>query len=105
MIINAIVTIDLRADGTWKIVQLKHTVELPLPTPEPEPKPMTATEHLRNARNIRAAGRAEPVWKIAHSHCSLCGACGKKRTTHRCDGHGQHYHVGEPYNGPKCMEN
>ena len=104
MMVRAIVLIDLKLDGTWKIVQM-HSAKpediFPDEGEEMETPPTPVQDLLDNARKVRESRKHD--WRVAHSHCSICGACGKKRSTHRCNSDG-HYHVGPPYVGVKCKE-
>jgi ribosomal protein L32 len=104
MLVRALVIIDLKLDGTWKIVQM-HSAKPEDLLPETGkgdggPSPTPTQDLLDNAKRVREERKN---WKVAHCHCSICGACGKKRTTHRRNADG-HYHVGEPYTGDKCKE-
>ena len=107
MIVRAIVNIDLKLDGTWKILQMFPCKPEDLfPDDEPEEEievhqvPKSASWHLENARKIRETRHHD--WKVAHSHCTHCGECGKKRSTHRTRPDGSTYHTGEPFTGEKC---
>ena len=112
MIIRAIVNIDLKLDGTWKIVQMFPCKEEDLfPDRQEEeeeeleftqvPKEPSASWLLANAERVRME-RKFPQWRVRHTHCSHCGECGKKRSTHRTRPDGSTYHVGEPFTGKKC---
>jgi len=107
MIVEALVKIDLKLDGSWRIVQIKRLDEgmsldhlIPEPGTESAEQldaagPFTATEHLVNAHKVREHRRAEHSREYpAHGHCSICGRCGKKSSTHRGTYPG-HYHTGE----------
>ena len=120
MIVRAVVLIDLKLDGTWKIMQMFPAKEEDL-FPDDElkemkerkeepveftqvPKEPSASWHLANAKRVREE-RKQPEWKVNHKHCSICGECGKSRQTHRTRRDGSTYHVGEPFNGKKCKTN
>ena len=121
MIIRAIAVIDLKLDGTWKIMQMYSAkpddirpddMIQPMSDEEKErkldyicnpPKDPEATpvqDLLDHAQAVRE--KRKHMWPIRHSHCNICGACGKKRTTHRVARDGHHYHTGEPFSGVRC---
>ena len=96
MKIDALVKIELALDGTYKIVQLRPY------TPE-DCQPPKASEYLANAQSVREHQRAASAVRAharsypTHGHCSICGRCGKKSSTHRTGpGLMDHYHVGPP---------
>ena len=96
MKIDALVKIELALDGTYKIVQLRPY------TPE-DCQPPKASAYLANAQSVREhqraaqTGRAHARSYPTHGHCSICGRCGKKSSTHRTGpGLMDHYHVGPP---------
>ncbi len=107
MIIDALVKIELALDGTYKIVQLRPY------TPE-DCQPPKASEYLANAQSVREHQRAASAVRAharsypTHGHCSICGACGKKASTHtrNSDRHflrtGETRHRGEPFTGEAC---
>jgi hypothetical protein len=113
MIIEARVTIDLKLDGSWRIVQIEHVADSRL-TDEPEPGtesaeqldaagPFTATEHLVNAHKVRQHRRREHSRDYPeHGHCSICGACGKKASTCYSFRDRPSSHRGEPFTGTGC---
>ena len=106
MKIAALVKIELALDGTWRIMQIesaqvpaKHLSKLWGSGDEPQ----KATEYLANAQSVREHQRAASAVRAharsypTHGHCSICGRCGKKSSTHRTGpGLMDHYHVGPP---------
>ena len=76
MIIEAVVKIDLKNDGTWKIVCLKALTETKPPEEQPpKPKPGVIESHFVNrdrVRKKRALEKNPRGPRIPH-HCSQCG--------------------------------
>ena len=81
MIIEALVKIELKSDGTWQIVGLKALTDT-LP-PVVMPKPGVIESHFENRDRIRKK-RAREKSRVPH-HCSICG---KSHTN--CLTHGHH---------------
>ena len=84
MIIEAVVKIDLKNDGTWKIVCLKALTETKPPEEQPpKPKPGVIESHFVNRDRIRKK-RAREKSRVPH-HCSICG-----KAHRNCKTHGDH---------------
>jgi hypothetical protein len=83
MIIEALVKIELKSDGTWKIVQFANTFNVSdtlLPEEQPpKPKPGVVESHFRNRDHIRKK-RAREKSRIPH-HCSQCGKAHRNKLT------------------------
>jgi len=77
MIIEALVKIELKSDGTWQIVGLKALTET-LP-PVVTPKPGVVESHFKNRDRIRKK-RAREKSRIPH-HCSQCGKAHRNKLT------------------------
>ena len=84
MIIEAIVKIELKSNGTWKICDLKPVSDTKPPEerpPEPKTKPLGRVErHFANRDRIRKK-RAKERSRIPH-HCSECGKSHSNKLTH-----------------------
>jgi len=84
MIIEALVKIELKSDGTWKIVQFANTFNVSdtlLPEEQPpKPKPGVVEKHFRNRDLIRKK-RAREKSRVPH-HCSECGLAHRNKVTH-----------------------
>jgi len=81
MIIEALVRIELKSDGTWKICDLKPVSDTLLPElSPPKPKPGVVESHFRNRDQVRKK-RAKERSRIAH-HCSECGLAHRNKVTH-----------------------
>jgi len=84
MIIEALVKIELKSDGTWKIVQFANTFNVSdtlLPELSPQkPKPGVIESHFENRDRIRKK-RAREKNRIPH-HCSECGKAHRNKVTH-----------------------
>jgi len=74
MIIEALVKIELKSDGTWQIVGLKALTETKLPEEQP-PKPGIIEKHFENRDRIRKKRALEknPRGPRKPHHCSQCG--------------------------------
>jgi len=84
MIIEAVVKIDLKNDGTWKIVCLKALTETKHPEGQPpKPKPGVIESHFVNRDRIRKK-RRQDLSRKPH-HCSICG-----KAHRNCKTHGDH---------------
>jgi len=80
MIIEALVKIELKSDGTWQIVGLKALTETKLPEVQPpKPKPGRIERHFVNRDRIRKK-RAREKSRIPH-HCSQCGKAHRNKLT------------------------
>ena len=84
MIIEAVVKIELKSDGTWEICDLTPVSDTKLPEEQP-PKPKTkppgrVEKHFANRDRIRKK-RAREQSRIPH-HCSICGMAHKNCQTH-----------------------
>jgi hypothetical protein len=76
MIIEAVVKIELKSDGTWQIVGLKALTETKLPEEQPpKPKPGVIESHFVNRDRIRKKRALEknPRGPRKPHHCSQCG--------------------------------
>ena len=78
MIIEALVKIELKSDGTWQIVGLKALTET-LP-PVVTPKPGVIESHFENRDRVRKK-RALEKSRVPH-HCSECGLAHRNKVTH-----------------------
>ena len=80
MIIEALVKIELKSDGTWKIVGLKALTDTLPPELSPQkPKPGVVEKHFRKRDSIRKK-RARERSRIPH-HCSDCGMAHRNKLT------------------------
>jgi len=84
MIIEALVKIELKSDGTWKIVQFANTFNVSdtlLPEEQPQkPKPGVIESHFENRDRVRKK-RALERSRVPH-HCSVCGKAHQNCRTH-----------------------
>jgi len=84
MIIEAVVKIELKSNGTWKIVQFANTFNVShtlLPELSPQkPKPGVIESHFENRDRIRKK-RAREKSRVPH-HCSECGLAHRNKVTH-----------------------
>ena len=83
MIIEAVVKIELKSDGTWEICDLTPVSDMKLPEEQP-PKPKTkppgrVAKHFANRDRIRKK-RAREKSLIPH-HCSVCGKAHRNKLT------------------------
>jgi len=89
MIIEAVVKIELKSDGTWQIVGLKALTETKHPEEQPpKPKPGVIESHFENrdrVRKKRALEKNPRGPRIPH-HCSVPD-CGKAHTNCRTHPH------------------
>jgi len=84
MIIEALVKIELKSDGTWQIVGLKALTETKHPEGQPpKPKPGVVETHFKNRDLIRKK-RRQDLPRKPH-HCSDCG-----KAHHNCKTHPFH---------------
>jgi len=91
MIIEALVKIELKSDGTWKIVQFANTFNVSdtlLPDKPHQPRSMLkhfsrVDEHFKNRDRIRKK-RAREKSRVPH-HCSICGKAHRNCKTHPHD--------------------
>ena len=83
MIIEALVKIELKSDGTWQIVGLKALTETKLPEEQP-PKPGIIEKHFENRDRIRKKRALEknPRGPRVPHHCSICGKAHQNCRTH-----------------------
>jgi len=80
MIIEALVRIELKSDGTWQICDLKPVSDTLLPVVQPpKPKPGIIEKHFENRDRIRKK-RAREKSRIPH-HCSQCGKAHRNKLT------------------------
>jgi len=80
MIIEALVRIELKSDGTWEICDLKPVSDTLLPEEQPQkPKPGRIESHFVNRDRIRKK-RARERSRIPH-HCSDCGMAHRNKLT------------------------
>jgi len=81
MIIEALVKIELKSDGTWQIVGLKALTETKHPEVQPpKPKPGVIESHFKNRDRVRKK-RAREKSRVPH-HCSECGKAHHNKVTH-----------------------
>jgi len=81
MIIEAVVKIELKSDGTWQICDLKPVSDTKLPEEQPQkPTPGVVETHFKNRDRIRKK-RARERSRIPH-HCSDCGKAHTNNRTH-----------------------
>jgi len=84
MIIEALVKIELKSNGTWKIVQFANTFNVSdtlLPEEQPpKPKPGVVETHFKNRDRVRKK-RAREKSRDCH-HCSICGKAHRNCKTH-----------------------
>ena len=81
MIIEAVVKIELKSDGTWKICDLTPVSDTKLPEGQPpKPKPGVVETHFKNRDRVRKK-RAREKSRVPH-HCSDCGRAHKNNRTH-----------------------
>jgi len=88
MIIEAIVRIELKSDGTWKICDLKPVSDtLPPELSPPKPKPGVVESHFENRDRVRKKRALEkkPRGPRKPHHCSDCG-----KAHHNCKTHPFH---------------
>jgi len=85
MIIEAVVRIELKSDGTWQIVDLKPVSDaLVGDISPPKPKKGTIERHFDNrdrVRKKRALEKNPRGPRIPH-HCSDCGKAHTNNRTH-----------------------
>ena len=90
MIIEALVRIELKSDGTWQIVGLKALTETKPPEEQPQkpkahqPRSMLkhfdrVDQHFKNRDRVRKK-RAREKSRIPH-HCSQCGKAHRNKLT------------------------
>ena len=90
MIIEALVKIELKSDGTWQIVGLKALTETKPPEEQPQkpkahqPRSMLkhfdrVDQHFKNRDRVRKK-RAREKSRIPH-HCSQCGKAHRNKLT------------------------
>ena len=85
MIIEALVKIELKSDGTWKIVQFADAicdlkpVSYTLP-PVVTPKSSVIEQHFENRDRVRKKRRRD-LSREPH-HCSICGKAHQNCLTH-----------------------
>jgi len=86
MIIEALVRIELKSDGTWQIVGLKALTDTKHPEVQPpEPKtPGVIEKHFVNRDRIRKKRALEksPRGPRVPHHCSICGKAHRNCKTH-----------------------
>jgi len=85
MIIEALVRIELKSDGTWQIVDLKPVSDALLPDiSPPKPKPGVIEKHFDNRDRIRKKRALEknPRGPRIPHHCSICGKSHQNCRTH-----------------------
>jgi len=81
MIIEALVRIELKSDGTWQICDLKPVSDTLLPVVQPpkQKTPGIIEKHFENRDRIRKK-RAREKSRIPH-HCSQCGKAHRNKLT------------------------
>jgi len=82
MIIEALVRIELKSDGTWQIVGLKALTKTKHPEVQP-PEPGIIEKHFVNRDRIRKkrALEKQPRGPRVPHHCSQCGKAHRNRLT------------------------
>jgi len=81
MIIEALVRIELKSNGTWQIVGLEALTETKHPEEQPpKPKKGVIESHFENRDRIRKTRRRD-LSRQAH-HCSDCGKAHRNIKTH-----------------------
>jgi len=81
MIIEALVRIELKSDGTWELVDLKPVSDSIVgDISPPKPKKGVIEKHFDNRDRIRKK-RAREKSRVCH-HCSECGLEHRNRVTH-----------------------
>jgi len=81
MIIEALVRIKLKNDGTWELFDLKPVSDaLVGDISPPKPKKGTIEKHFDNRDRVRKK-RAREKSRVPH-HCSDCGKSHKNCRTH-----------------------
>jgi len=84
MIIEAVVRIELKKDGTWQLVDLKPVSDTLLPElSPPKPKKGVIESHFDNRDRVRKTRRRD-LSRKPH-HCSDCG-----KAHHNCKTHPFH---------------
>ena len=81
MIIEAVVRIELKKDGTWELVDLKPVSDSIVgDISPPKPKPGVVESHFENRDRVRKK-RAREKSRVPH-HCSECGLAHRNKVTH-----------------------
>jgi len=81
MIIEAVVRIELKKDGTWELVDLKPVSDAIVgDISPPKPKKSVVEGHFENRDRIRKK-RAREKSRVPH-HCSECGLAHRNKVTH-----------------------
>jgi len=81
MIIEAVVRIELKKDGTWELVDLKPVSDSIMgDISPPKPKKGVIKSHFENRDSIRKKRRRD-LSRRAH-HCSDCGKAHRNIKTH-----------------------
>jgi len=81
MIIEAVVRIELKKDGTWELVDLKPVSDSIMgDISPPKPKKGVIESHFENRDRIRKTRRRD-LSRRAH-HCSDCGKAHRNIKTH-----------------------
>jgi len=81
MIIEAVVRIELKKDGTWELVDLKPVSDSIMgDISPPKPKKGVIESHFDNRDRIRKK-RAREKSRVPH-HCSECGLAHRNKVTH-----------------------
>jgi len=84
MIIEALVKIELKSDGTWQIVGLKALSDTLPPELSPQkPKPGVIESHFKNRDRVRKKRALEknPRGPRKPHHCSQCGKAHRNKLT------------------------
>jgi len=80
MIIEAVVRIELKKDGTWELVDLKPVSDSIVgDISPPKPKKGVIESHFENRDRIRKTRRRD-LSRRAH-HCSQCGKAHRNKLT------------------------
>jgi predicted Zn-ribbon and HTH transcriptional regulator len=81
MIIEALVRIELKSDGTWEILDLKSVSDTKLPEEQPQKrKKPSVRDHFDNLDRVRKKRRTD-LDRKPH-HCSDCGKAHHNKLTH-----------------------
>jgi len=85
MIIEAVVRIELKKDGTWQLVDLKPVSDSIVgDISPPKPKPGVIESHFDNRDRVRKkrAREKNPRGPRVPHHCSDCGKAHRNIKTH-----------------------
>ena len=83
MRIKALVEIELKMDGSWKLISLEPPEET-----APETEKTTVREHFRNLRRVKDERITNAKGNTSPKHCSVCGKVHHNLLTHEEHKHG-----------------